>query len=172
MMSAKRKWMLSALALLLVLNLGRWLLPVAPLRSASAPNRPTALHSLLSVPVFEIPAPETPDTVRDLFALEALAQETIAPTSAPTVVEKKPEPSQAQLQKRADRRAMQGIRLAGMTHHDGRWEAFISFNTETFVARKGDRIAGRYRIVKVSEHKVVLKDNKTGTMRTLSLNER
>lgn len=172
---------LGLIALLVVVNLGRWWLPAATEAGAAAARGAFFLPQdfrLRTAPSIVRAAPR-----RDLFQPvgDAAIRATPPPPRAAVVktisAARAAEPAQVQVQPEAlvevdvevaaADAELGRLKLLGVVFHAGKGRAYLALDRENIIALAGDTVFGRFAVDKVAVDAVDLRELKTNTSRRI-----
>lgn len=150
------------IALLVVINLGRWWLVSENDDEASAASsrvfQPEDFRLLVDLPA-------TGNPRRNLFQQHSGAKRLMPTQNKPaSVVAQAPElPGQIEADAAAD--ALGKLRLLGVVFRSGRGQAYLAMEKENVIAFAGDRVLGQFIVDKVDLDAVELRDLKSNINR-------
>lgn len=155
-MSGRMKVMLSAVALLVVVNLWRWWPQVEPAAEQSGTVTPSGQPAMsLNLAGYEPASGNLVEMKRDLFSPVSTA----APQPEPEPIEEKTEKAVSDnTQQKAAEAEMAKYKLVGILSRNGVKQGFLVRDDKNFKVRKGDRLEKRFLVEEVSLTSVTLGD--------------
>lgn len=164
-MKYRRLALFAAAGLLLVLNLWRWWPSTAHTNTAT---ERVSTGNALRVEDFVIqgvPGGKLPPARRDLFQPKRPVVVKAAPVKAPEPPPKSPE----ELEREAAQAEYATIRCLAVVFREGRGQALLAANQQTFHVSMGERVGTRFVVNQIESDGVRIQDPKTGIGGKISL---
>ena len=153
--------MLAAVAVLLLLNVWRWLGDNdAPQDKLSAPG--TSGISAADLAVRAAPVIEVAAAMRNPFQPKTVVVAAPKVQAPPPPAPELPPPKTAEeLEAEAARAELAMIKLVGVVFKNDKPQAFLVKGDQMFLAVAGEKVAGRFNVDKITQDAVLLSDPKT-----------
>lgn len=88
-----------------------------------------------------------------------------------TIKEIKKQPTKEELMRQAAENELGQFHYIGLVKKEGKKQAFLLFKDQSYIAKPGLIINGKYRVEKIDETKVIVKEQNTGISKTLVLTD-
>lgn len=166
-MSARMKIMLSAVALLIIINLWRWWPQADQMaKQTDATSSSGKFPIRLNLAGYEPSSGELIEVKRDLFSPVSAAP--LQPEPAPVEKEiEMPAPDNTQRETAASEMAQ--YKLVGVLSRNGVKQAFLIRDNKNFRVRQGDRLEKHFRVEEVTLTSVTLTDLGSRTSKKIDL---